>query len=158
MLRFSRLFLGLTILFCFARPLSADRVCCEGDLWLQWRAERREAYVFGYTLGYSRGFAEACGREREITLPKTSNLEDEPVRKCRRGLPDFSKGSIYLVDAVTRFYVHHPAQRDIYITEILDLLGTGKNIGQIHKHNFPAHPYSGSLLKDKSAGGAPLNP
>jgi len=50
----------LTLILGLSQPLVAERVCCEGDLWLKWTEDHREVYAFGYTLGYSKSFADAC--------------------------------------------------------------------------------------------------
>ena len=105
-----------------AAPLAAQRVCCQGDLWLKWNHGMRESYVWGYTEGYVKGHMDGC---KQI--------------QCSQEQVDFSKGSDSLVKSVTDFYIRYPKDRDIYIDEILDLLGKGLTLEEIHNHPFWRH-------------------
>jgi len=112
----------LTAWMLAASPLSAQRVCCQGDLWLKWNHSARESYVWGYTEGYTKGNMDSCKQGQ-----------------CSQQQVDFSKGSDYLVRSITDFYTRYPKDRDIYIDEILDLLGKGLTLEEIHNHPFWRH-------------------
>jgi hypothetical protein len=112
----------LAVWMLAASPLSAQRVCCQGDLWLKWNHSVRESYVWGYTEGYTKGNMDGCKQGQ-----------------CSQQQVDFSKGSDYLVRSITDFYTRYPKDRDIYIDEILDLLGKGLTLEEIHHHPFWRH-------------------
>ncbi len=52
--------LAAPILLFSAHRLSGQRVCCQGDWWLEWDRDARESFVYGYTLGFSKGHRDGC--------------------------------------------------------------------------------------------------
>lgn len=131
--------------------LVGQRVCCEGDMWLKWNDTHRKAFVDGYAEGYLDGFREGCQKDtadlRQEIKPGT---DAKPQISCVNEGPDFSKGGLYLVKAVTDFYKRYPSDRDIYITEVLEQLGKGLTIEQIHNHPFMRHKSAGGNRPDAS--------
>jgi hypothetical protein len=103
-------------------------------MWLEWGNAQRENYVSAYVEGYLEGLEAGCQKGS-----KDSTDEEERLRKCRDETVDFSKGSAYFVATVTEFYKRFPKDRDIYPWEILEQLGRGQALEQIHEHPFMRH-------------------
>jgi hypothetical protein len=54
-------FLALVAIWCGgARTAAAERNCCEGDMWLKWSQQTREAYIRGFLEGYTGGYGGGC--------------------------------------------------------------------------------------------------
>jgi hypothetical protein len=117
----------LALCILVTNPLRAQRVCCQGELWLKWSHSARESYVWGYTEGYTKGNMNSCNEG-----------------PCSQQQVDFSRGSTYFVKSITDFYIRYPKDRDIYIDEILDLLGKGLTLEEIHNHPFWRHKPPGA--------------
>jgi hypothetical protein len=117
--------------------LGAQRPCCEGDWWLKWTKAQRESYVWGYMTGFSHAYPEGC-LEALRALPARPSPEVVEAAKdqCYLHQPDFSKGTTYWVKEVTDFYKTYAQDRDIYISEVLEQLGNGLTLEQIHKYPF----------------------
>lgn len=132
---FARWVLLLSIvLLLVSGQLWSQRVCCEGEMWLKWNNDRRESYLWGYMIGYSHAYWEGC-RQAMRSLPKgtdVQSIEDS----CEKNQRDFSKGTTYWAQQVTKFYKTYPHDRDINIDEILEKLGNGLTLDQIHKFPF----------------------
>ena len=136
--RTSSIILSLTLLITLS--MSGQRECCQANLWLKWTHDEREGYVSGYSIGYSAGYGSGCEQgTKDWPITVKGNVEDFPLNKCISKQPDFSKGSEFLIRAVTDFYNAYPSDRDIYINEILDQLGRGLTPQEIHNHQFPRH-------------------
>ena len=129
--KFWTYFIAMAVWMIAANPLFAQRVCCQGDLWLKWSQAARTSYVWGYTEGFTKGQRDGC--------QSIQDSKDRIQTKCPKEEPDFSRGSDSLVSSVTEFYTRYPKDRDIYIDEILDLLGKGLSLDQIHSHPFWRH-------------------
>jgi hypothetical protein len=133
---------GLFVVFlCLGSPrLVAQRECCEGNRWLKWSESRREAFVDGFLIGYQNGYVGGCVNGTANVPPEAKpGTEAGAITKCGDEMPDFSSGTIKLVRAVTDFYQQYPGDRDIYIHEILEQLGKGLTLEQIHNHPFMRH-------------------
>jgi hypothetical protein len=130
----------IILLVALALPLSAQRLCCQGDWWLKWSQSTREAYVFAYSLGYSEGHADGCNQTTKH-LPAAIRTEygDAARNKCTDEGLDFTKGSEYFANNITQFYKQYPKDKDIYIEEVLKLLAKGLTIEEIHNYPFPRH-------------------
>lgn len=120
-------------------PLArAQRNCCEGESWLKWSTEHRNDYVRGYIRGYYGGYFQGC-QEGTKYSSATGQSEKSPVDNCLDRKLDFTKG-IELSNEITRFYIRYPENRILLINEILEELGKGRLIEDIHNHPpFPAH-------------------
>jgi hypothetical protein len=118
----------------------AQRNCCEGESWLKWSPEHRNDYVRGYIRGYYGGYFHGC---QEGTKYSSGDVESRagksPVDECLDKKLDFTKGT-ELSKEITRFYIRYPEHRILLINEILEELGKGRSIEDIHNHPpFPAH-------------------
>jgi hypothetical protein len=112
----------------------AQRTCCEGYTWLKWGQNRREAYVRGFIRGYYDGFFHACEEEASFAPRQTEpGFENFPLTKCLDRRWNFSKG-IDLSKDVTAFYKRYPENRNLYFVEILEELGQGKSLEDIHRN------------------------
>jgi len=120
--------------------LSAQRACCQGDWWLKWKPTARETFVFGYTLGYGNGHSNGCFQGTK-GWPGRSKLDvaNDPTSKCLEQIPDFSKGTDFFVKSITEFYKRYPEDRDIYVAEVLEQLGKGLTLEEIHHYPFMRH-------------------
>ena len=139
------LFLLLMCVMSITGPLLGQRGWPEGDHWLKWNQDAREKYVWGYTTAYAKGYGTAC---RQVDLAWTGNVqpgyENAVLNKCMKEQLDFSKGSDYLIKSVTDFYRRYPKDRDISIGELLDLLGKGLAVEEIHNQRFQGHTPPGA--------------
>lgn len=126
------------------RSLSAQRYCCEGDSWIKWTEEHREDYVRAYILGRAEGYSDACYKEAKYwPSPITLGNENNPISKCLKEMPAFSQGPQYFAQQVTELYTVYPEDRVLLLTEVLEVLGSGKSIQEIHEHPpFPTHTAS----------------
>jgi len=125
------------ILFFLCSPVSLwpQRRCCEGDTWLKWTEEHREDYVRAYILGRTEGYSDACYREAKYwPSPVTLGDQKSPISRCLKEMPDFSKGPEYFAKQLTQLYTLHPEDRILLTTEIMEVLGSGKSIQDIHEH------------------------
>jgi hypothetical protein len=120
-----------------ATPTQCQRACCEGDEWLKLSKGARETYVIAYVLAYSKGHADGC--EQAFAHEPKSDDRDESEHRCDTQDLDFSKGSDFLIGAVTDFYKRYPDSRDLYIYEILNALGKNLTLEEIHKYPFLRH-------------------
>ena len=114
------------------RPVWAQRWWHQGDTWLKWNHDQRQAYVFGYISGYLNGHDEAC---RQVTRDRTT---DAHADNCADQRIDFSKGTDF-VSLVTEFYNRYPEDRELDIAEVLGQLTQGLTLEEVHKHPFPRH-------------------
>jgi hypothetical protein len=133
------LFVTVIFLIFLASPLTGQRVCCEGDMWLRWNLHERQIFVAAYTLGYQTGIENGCeiGASSWPVQPG-HDLEGDRHRKCLATV-DFSKPSEDYVNLITGFYKRYPGDRDIYPQEVLEQIGKGLTIEQIHNHPFMRH-------------------
>jgi len=142
---------AFVVLLAFSTPCSllAQRRCCEGDTWMKWTADHRKDYVLGYILGRAEGYSDACYRLVKY-WPSQVKLNDEknPLTKCLKEMPDFSRGPEYFAQQVTELYTTYPEDRILLITEILEALGSGKSIQDLHQH--PPFPTTSSARGDAS--------
>ena len=129
----------------------AQRECCEGESWLRWSPERCDAYVSGYIQGYYGGFIDGCEQgTKHVSGPAEPGVENFPVNKCIDQKWDFTKG-IDLSRDITTFYKRYPENRNLLIKEILEELGKGRSLEDIHNHPpFPRLKSSeGSAAKER---------
>jgi transposase InsO family protein len=120
----------------------ATWVCCEGDDWLHWDAQTREAYVRAYTLGNLQGYNLGCTegvRVAASTVRMTGQSIIDASKKCAAKATITSRDSSQFVSQVTKFYNQYPGQRFLRISDILIDLYAGKTLDQIHR-SFPPGP------------------
>ena len=70
------------LLIVGTNPASARDQNTEGDAWLRMNSDTRTGFVWGYTIGLSRGFAEGCDTYRNIEKPKSRDLHNDPFAQC----------------------------------------------------------------------------
>jgi hypothetical protein len=123
------------VILSFITPLThAQRDSSEAKSWLRWSQKRREAYVVGYVEGYYRGYSLGCQEgTRDWPGPLQPGFDNFPVNKCLDQKLDLTKG-IDLTKDVTTFYRRYPENRDLLIKEILEELGKGRSLEEIHNH------------------------
>ena len=131
----------ILFLLCSTGSSWPQRLCCEGDTWIKWTEEHREDYVKAYILGRSEGYSDACYKVVSYwPSPVVLNDKNNALSRCLKQMPDFSKGPEYFARQVTQLYTSYPEHRILLTTEILEALGSGKSIQDIHEHPpFPTH-------------------
>jgi hypothetical protein len=104
--------------------------------------------VEGYYGGYLHGCQEGT---KHSAAPVQAGIDNFPINRCLDRKWNFAKG-IDLSRDVTAFYERYPENRNLLINEVLEELGKGRLIEDIHQHPpFPAHNLSKS---GESAGQA----
>jgi hypothetical protein len=106
----------LTALAFTESPLSGQRGWHQGNTWLKWSQEAREIYVFAYLEGYAAGAGGCCGEKAKAWAD-----------------------SDQVVKSITDFYSRYPGDREIYIHEVMEQLGKGLTLEQIHNYLFSRH-------------------
>lgn len=126
-----------TLLTLGAKPVFGQRECCDGDWWFKLKPQARQAYVFGYAVGYQHGHIDGC-HEGAKGWPGREKLEyeNDPGKKCLDQQLDFSKGTEYFAHAITNFYKRYPEDRSISIYEVLQQLGRGVSLEEVHAYPF----------------------
>jgi hypothetical protein len=120
---------------------------------MKWNEEHREDYVRGYILGRAEGYSDACYRIAKYwPSPITLGDPKNPISKCLNDMPDFSRGPEYFSKQVTELYTMYPQDRILLITEILEALGSGKSIQDVHKN--PPFPTQSRLPPVRSGTSA----
>jgi len=122
------LFLGLAPSLTWAQ-----RECCEGDSWLKWSHERRDAYIVGYIQGYYGGYTHGCEEGTKHVPAEQSGVDNFPVNQCIDQKFDYTKG-IDLSKDITTFYQRYPENRNLLIEELLEEIGKGKSLEDIHSN------------------------
>ena len=116
---------------------------------MKWTDEHREDYVRGYILGHAEGYTDACYKAMKY-WPSPIILSDEnnPLSRCLKEMPDFSRGPEYFARQITELYNTYPRDRILLITEVMTELVNGKSVQNIHER--PPFPTPGSLPKGSS--------
>jgi hypothetical protein len=112
-----------------AGPTHAQRDWHQGDMWLKWKESARQSYVFGYFNGYSSRHGESC----EPTHPEGQKEINTAV----------------VAKKITDYYRRYPEDREIYISEVIEQLGNGLTVEQIHNYPFPKHKAPASKVSGK---------
>jgi hypothetical protein len=112
-----------------AFPTFAQRGWHQGDTWLKWKESARESYVFGYFNGYSNRHDETC----------------EPVQN------EWQKeiNTTVIANKITDYYRRYPEDREIDIAEVIEQLGNGLTVEQIHNYPFARHKPPASKVPGK---------
>jgi hypothetical protein len=95
--------------------------------------ERREAYVRGYIEGYYGGYLNGCQEGTKHSEPVATSVDNLPVNKCLDQKRNFSKGTD-LSKEITAFYKRYTQNRNLLAMEILEEIGKGRSIEEIHDH------------------------
>ena len=142
----------VVMLFMCLTPtlLSGRHDCCDGHSWLKWKAERRDTYVGAYIEGYYEGYIHGCQEgTKGAPPPPPDGFDNQPINKCLDRKWNFAKG-IDLSADVTEFYKRYPENRNMLIKVVLDELGKGRSLEEIHR--TPPFPYQ-KPSKDAEASG-----
>ena len=134
---------GLTLILLLATLLtfgtnlfSAIHPSGEGDGWLRMEPTTRTGFLWGYTIGLSRGFAEGCSAYNRIVPFQRHNLHNDPFGKCIGRGPGFSRPVDYYVKQVTDFYEFFPADRNVPFEEVLKKLSDSENMTPSQMHEW----------------------
>ncbi|MGO9639847.1 MAG: hypothetical protein ACLP1Y_00885 [Candidatus Acidiferrales bacterium] len=128
--------LALVLCASFPSATGAERFGHEGEVWLKMSTETRQVYASAYVLGFSAGFGRGCEEGTKGVSQTTPGIENEPLRKCfQKGL-DFPETNS-MANSVTDFYMRYPSDRYLYITDVMEALGRGMTLEEIHKHASP---------------------
>ena len=123
-------FVGLLLACAIAAvPTFAQRNWHQGDAWLKWKESARESYVFGYFNGYSNRNGKSC----------------EPTQKAWQK----EINTAVVAKTITDYYRRYPEDREIDIAEVIEQLGNGLTIEQIHNYPFPRHKLPASKVSGK---------
>jgi hypothetical protein len=98
-----------------ASPLSGQRGWNQGEMWMKWPQEARESYLLGYFEAYT-SYIDSCHQDRKQWQGEINTAR--------------------IAESVTNFYKRYPDDRDIYLQEVIEQLGNGLSIEQIHKFPF----------------------
>lgn len=127
-----------------ATPNRPQGDCCPGDWWNSWSQAQRQSYVLGYTIGFDHGFTDGCNRGTKDWPVKVEGYENLPINKCLSGHRGFSKPTEFFTSRIGEFYTKYPKE-PASPGEVLDLLGQGLSVEQIHTD--PSIPHSATNAK-----------
>src|ERR671931_662352 len=82
-----------------AQFLFGARACCEGNEWLKWSAEVRQAYVVALMRGINAGYSRAC---RRLAITDRGSIDD--LKACLRMEPKLTSDSEVYVELITSVY------------------------------------------------------
>jgi hypothetical protein len=120
---------------------SAAENLTDGDIWLHWSRERRQAFVDGYIVGYYRGHLNGCqDGAGEANKPAADFLS-----KCFNRRLGFSVETGLYEEQITKFYTLYPENRNLSEKYILEALAGNLTIEEIHK--TPPYPINVKPLK-----------
>ena len=121
---------------------SATEDMTDGDIWLRWSRERRQAFVDGYIEGYYRGNLNGCqdAAEQGDNKPAADFLSECLNRRLR-----FAVETARYEKEITRFYTLYAENRNLSEKYILEELAGNVTIEEIHKN--PPYPMNMHALK-----------
>ena len=129
-----RMCLALSIMVLTAPLAHGQRDGSEAASWLRWSPSHRDSYVVGYLEGYYRGFSLGCeAAVSDQAVPLESGAGNLPLDKCMNKKLNFTEW-LELPKEITALYERYPENRNLYIKEILEELGKGRTINEIHYH------------------------
>jgi hypothetical protein len=139
-------FLGLVLsvlLIATYHDMSAQTRNGEGDGWLKMNSDNQFGFVYGYTIGLSRGFAQGCQTYAEIAPPqKPHRLKDDLRLKCGDKGFGFSKPVEVYQKQITDFYTSFPADHDVPFEQVLKRLSDSESMTPQQMHEwFKEHDY-----------------
>ncbi|MBZ5540144.1 MAG: hypothetical protein LAN61_06440 [Acidobacteriia bacterium] len=131
------------LLALFVHYTSAQTYNREGDAWLSMNSDTRLGFVWGYTIGLSRGFAQGCEAYYEVAPPQEPHsFQDDLFGKCATRGVGFSKPVAYYEKQITDFYTSFPAERKVPFEDVLKKLSDSENMTPQQMHEwFKEHGY-----------------
>jgi hypothetical protein len=129
--------LGLALGVFLSNPTDGTRVGQEGEQWLKMSPELRQIYSSAYILGATGGFERGCIAGTKNIKSRLPGPENDPLHKCLEQSPHLSD-TTKIGETVTTFYIRYPSDRYLYIQDIIDALGRGMSVEEIHRHASPA--------------------
>jgi hypothetical protein len=133
-----RIFLTFLLALCTAARVSSHPVAsADGEKWLKWSDETRNAYIESYTDGFLDGFVRGCDVGQQTyshTRPKGL-----PGEKCVARAPVFSKHVAYYKDKISEFYRSYPKDLAVPISEVLQGLGDERNLSLQQIDEYSGH-------------------
>ena len=122
-----------------SRNLRATPVPREGTWWLNTSEDVRLTYAAAYILGFKKGYGAGCLKATEV-LPPTSGrgLEDSPRHICIQQGPQFPESTALVAKQITSFYERYPNEQGMHVEEIIESLGAGETLNQIHRSHHSA--------------------
>jgi len=135
--------LALAIFALVPGSSDGDRVGHEGDEWLKMTTDVRQAYVTGFSQGFTNGLEDGCLEGTKGIKPSLPGPENDPLTKCLNQIQrNVDLNSI--AKMITTFYTRFPSDRYLYIEDVMGALLKGMTLDEIHKHATPAGILSGN--------------
>jgi hypothetical protein len=129
------------VLLCLLSQLHAQNG--EGDAWVEMNSDMQTGFVWGYTIGLSRGFAQGCVAYGKLAPSQPPHrLADDLFHKCLRQGYGFSKLISFYVEQITEFYKSSAEDRKVPIDEVLRKLSDDQSMTPKQMHEwFKQHGY-----------------
>jgi hypothetical protein len=127
----------LTLGLILSSPTGGTRVGQEGEEWLKMSPEARQIYSSAYIMGFVGGYARGCIEGTKDIKSHWSGPENDPLHKCIERSPELTD-SKKIGETVTAFYTRYLSDRYLYIKDVIDALGRGMSVEEIHRHASPA--------------------
>lgn len=118
-------------------PTSAEALQndSEGEEWIRWNPETRNAYIRAYVSGLDKGYGAGCHNGVLAVRPSRPGRADlKAVGKCWNEYPLGKTDPIQYVPLITDFYAKFPNQRYLDIWKILYQAANGRSVETIHEH------------------------
>jgi len=98
-------------------------------------SDTRHGFVWGYTIGLTRGFAQGCNAYYQIAPPQAPHsLQDDLFGKCITKGFGFSKPVAYYEKQITDFYTSFPTDRNVPFEDVLKKLSDSENMTPQQMH------------------------
>ena len=116
----TRCFVVFAICMLVAASLPGQRAWHQGDMWLKWKSDTRDAYLLGFVYGFRTGSGGNRDQSSKVSPPEVIN-------------------TVELAKSITDFYTRYPGDRELNIQEIIEQIWNGLTLEQIHNHPFDRH-------------------
>jgi hypothetical protein len=131
-------------LLLFPFSLRTHAASHEGEAWLEMNTDTRTGFVFGYTVGLSRGFVQGClAYQKSVPPPEGFHpIADDPFLKCTRQGFSFTKPLSFYAEQITKFYTASAEDRKVPFQEVIKKLSDEEHLTpeQMHEY-FKQHGY-----------------
>ncbi len=111
----------------------------EGGRWLKWNGETKLQYVEAYSLGFQRGFYQAC-KVAVKTMSAAAKSQESAFDECHRQVQRHSRYMEEYVQSITDYYSSYPDDLNVDISELLEGLSDSQHltIQQMHEYYGPS--------------------